>query len=118
MSETAEGGGGGPRVDYKVKVKSKGSGSSSSDLKSGGGHGVGGDDATLGGEEGEDWVGHALSDQHILYNDIFAKYNKHLMPVLSHEDIIEVHFEIALFNVLSLVRFWVIKGKRDGKNID
>ncbi|KAK4321335.1 hypothetical protein Pmani_007855 [Petrolisthes manimaculis] len=82
VSEAAGGGG----SNNKVKVKSK---VSNNKLKSEGG-------------TSEPWVAIDLSDQHILYNDIFERYNKHLMPTLSHEDIIEVHFEIALFNVLSL----------------
>ncbi|KAK3855134.1 hypothetical protein Pcinc_038441 [Petrolisthes cinctipes] len=88
VSEAAGGGGagGGGGSSYKVKVESK---VSNNKLKSEGG-------------TSEPWVNYNLSDQHILYNDIFERYNKHLMPTLSHEDIIVVHFEIALFNVLSL----------------
>ncbi|XP_071532632.1 acetylcholine receptor subunit alpha-type acr-16-like [Panulirus ornatus] len=47
-------------------------------------------------------VGHKKSDQHILYNDIFKHYNKKIRPIISHDDVITVHFQIALFNVLSL----------------
>ncbi|XP_064087428.1 uncharacterized protein LOC135202107 [Macrobrachium nipponense] len=53
-------------------------------------------------EEVEKHVGHPLSDQHILYNDLFKNYNRHSRPILSHDDVIKVQFEIALFNVLSL----------------
>ncbi|XP_066975356.1 uncharacterized protein [Macrobrachium rosenbergii] len=53
-------------------------------------------------EEEEMHVGQALSDQHKLYNDLFKKYNRRARPIISHEDVIKVQFEIALFNVLSL----------------
>ena len=48
-------------------------------------------------------VGHDPSDQQLLYNDLFREYNKHIRPVVHHDEIIIVHFEVALFNVLSLV---------------
>lgn len=48
-------------------------------------------------------MGHSLSDQHLLYNDMFKNYNKHIRPILSHDDVMTIHFEIALFNVLTLV---------------
>ncbi|XP_068217896.1 uncharacterized protein [Palaemon carinicauda] len=44
----------------------------------------------------------APSDQQKLYNDLFRNYNKHIRPVIHHEEVIKVQFEIALFNVLSL----------------
>lgn len=49
------------------------------------------------------YAGHDASDQHKLYKDLFRDYNKHIRPVEHHDDIIVVHFEVALFNVLELV---------------
>lgn len=49
------------------------------------------------------YAGHDASDQHKLYRDLFRDYNKHIRPVEHHDDIVTVHFEVALFNVLSLV---------------
>ncbi|KAF2362177.1 Neurotransmitter-gated ion-channel ligand-binding domain [Trinorchestia longiramus] len=42
------------------------------------------------------------SDQHKLFEDLFRHYVKDIRPVLSHGDIIDITFEIALFNVLEL----------------
>ncbi|KAK8398926.1 hypothetical protein O3P69_004197 [Scylla paramamosain] len=53
-------------------------------------------------EEEERHIGQELSDQHLLYNDLFRNYNKHIRPVKHHDEIITVHFEVALFNVLSV----------------
>ncbi|XP_042213257.1 uncharacterized protein LOC121860235 [Homarus americanus] len=65
------------------------------------GHGGGGQDKGVrkftGGKVGHEW-----SDQHLLYNDLFKNYNKHIRPILNHDDVLTVHFEIALFNVLNL----------------
>ncbi|XP_045132390.1 acetylcholine receptor subunit alpha-1-B-like [Portunus trituberculatus] len=59
-------------------------------------------DAVAAEEKEERHVGHELSDQHLLYNDLFQSYNKHIRPVHHHDEIITVHFEVALFNVLSV----------------
>ncbi|KAA0193218.1 hypothetical protein HAZT_HAZT000836 [Hyalella azteca] len=42
------------------------------------------------------------SDQNILFQDLFRNYNREIHPVLSHDQVIEINFEIALFNVLEL----------------
>jgi hypothetical protein len=51
------------------------------------------------------------SDQNILFQDLFRNYNKEIRPVLSHDQVIEINFEIALFNVLELVSVFVPKRK-------
>ena len=43
------------------------------------------------------------SDQHKLFTDLFRDYVKDIRPVHSHAEKINIKFEIALFNVLSLV---------------
>lgn len=43
------------------------------------------------------------SDQHKLFVDLFKDYVKDIRPVHSHDEIITIQFEIALFNVLELV---------------
>lgn len=43
------------------------------------------------------------SDIHKLFSDLFRDYLKDIRPVHSHLDIINIRFELALFNVLALV---------------
>ncbi|XP_042880203.1 neuronal acetylcholine receptor subunit alpha-10-like [Penaeus japonicus] len=62
-------------------------------------HSAGGADTA---EEEVLHAGHSPSDQQLLYKDIFKYYNKHIRPILSHDDVMTIHFEIALFNVLNL----------------
>ncbi|XP_063600614.1 neuronal acetylcholine receptor subunit alpha-9-II-like [Penaeus indicus] len=47
-------------------------------------------------------IGANESDMHQLFTDLFSTYNKHVRPVLHHDEITKVFFEIALFNILSV----------------
>ncbi|XP_037803553.1 acetylcholine receptor subunit alpha-1-A-like [Penaeus monodon] len=47
-------------------------------------------------------IGANKSDMHQLFTDLFSTYNKHVRPVLHHDEITKVFFEIALYNILSV----------------